>query len=62
MKKVCFIAVFVYVFIFQIQLFSQQFNYIDKNPTDIAYLRNKEERQPLVKVVYGRPNKSKRHV
>ena len=58
MKKVCFIAVFVYALFFQIQLFSQQFNYIDKTPTDIAYLRVNKVQEPLVKVVYGRPQKS----
>lgn len=58
MKKVCFIAVFVCAIIFQNQLFSQQFNYIDKTPTDIAYLRLDKVQQPLVKVVYGRPQKN----
>lgn len=61
MKKVCFITVFVCAFVFQNQLFSQQFNHIDKTPTDIAYLRQ-DEVQPLVKVVYGRPKKSKDEV
>lgn len=62
MKRVCFIAVFVYAFVFQNQLFSQQFNYIDKTPTDIAYLRNNKVQKPLVKVVYGRPQKSNNSV
>ena len=58
MKKVCFVAVFVCAFIFQNQLFSQKFNFLDNTPTDIAYLRVDDGKEPLVKVVYGRPLKN----
>lgn len=62
MKKVCFIAVFVCALFFQNQLFSQNFNHIDETPTDITYLRQNKVQEPLVKVVYGRPQKSGSHV
>jgi hypothetical protein len=57
MKKVCFIAVFVCVLLFQKQSIAQKFNILDKSPTDISYLRQNELSTPLVKVVYGRPQK-----
>ena len=57
MKKVCFIAVFVCALIFQNQSIAQKFNVLDKFPTDISYFRQDGLPSPLVKVVYGRPEK-----
>ena len=57
MKKVCFIAVFVCFVLFQNQSIAQKFKVLDKFPTDISYLRQNEASKPLVKVVYGRPQK-----
>jgi len=57
MKNIFFTTVFVFAFILQSQLYAQRFDQLDKDPTDISYLHNKKASQPLVKVVYGRPQK-----
>ena len=56
MKKVCFITVFVCVLLFQNQSIAQQFNILDKYPTDISYLLENKVDKPIVKVIYGRPS------
>ena len=62
MKKVFFTTVFVFAFILQNQLSAQSFDQLDKDPTDITYLRLKKASQPLVKVVYSRPQKDNEDV
>ncbi len=57
MKKIYLFTVFVGIFMFQNQLSAQKFNNLDKNPTDIAYLRKNNLSKPLVKVIYSRPQK-----
>ena len=57
MKKVYFIVMFGCALVFQNNIFAQRFNQIDKYPTDIAYLRKNKISKPIVKVVYGRPQK-----
>jgi len=58
MKKVYFTVVFVFVTILNTQTFAQSFQQVDKNPIDIAYLRKAKISKPLVKVIYGRPQKN----
>ncbi len=62
MKKVFFTTVFVFAFILQNQLSAQRFDQLDTDPTDITYLRLKKSSQPLVKVVYSRPQKNNEEV
>jgi len=57
MKKVYFTVVVVCALFLQNPVFSQRFDHIDKNPTDIAYWRKNKVSKPLVKVVYSRPHK-----
>ncbi len=58
MKKVYFTVVVVCALFLQIDIFSQRFDNIDKNPTDIAYWRKNKVSKPLVKVIYSRPHKN----
>ena len=62
MKKVYFTVVVVCALFLQNDLFSQRFDNIDKNPTDIAYWRKNKVSKPLVKVIYSRPHKSEEHI
>lgn len=41
---------------------AQKFDNLDSDPVDIAYLTTKKIPKPLVKVVYGRPQKESTHV
>ncbi len=62
MKKIYFTAV-CFMALFYTQLVtSQKFDQLDKNPTDISYLRQNKLEKPLVKVVYGRPQKTTNQV
>jgi len=62
MKKVYFTVVIVCTLFFQNDVFSQRFDQIDKNPTDIAYWRKNKVSKPLVKVIYSRPHKNEEKV
>ena len=42
--------------------FSQSFDKLDKAPVDIAYLTTRKFPSPLIKVVYGRPQKNSNKV
>lgn len=41
---------------------AQRFSPLDKNPTDIAYLRANNLSKPIIKVIYSRPLKSEAEV
>ncbi len=41
---------------------AQKFSPLDKNPTDIAYLRANKLSKPLIRVIYSRPIKSEAEV
>lgn len=56
MKKFYY-GVVLLCLLFNLDLAAQRFSPLDKNPTDIAYLRTNKLTQPLVKVVYSRPTK-----
>ncbi len=58
MKKVYFTVIIVCALSLQNNMFSQRFDKIDKNPTDIAYWRKNKVSKPLVKVIYSRPHKN----
>jgi len=58
MKRVYFIVLLICAFIFNNQIFAQSFDHVDKSPVDISYLRENKISKPLVKVVYGRPQKN----
>lgn len=62
MKRVYFTAIVVYALFLQNIMFSQSFDKIDDNPTDIAYWRKNKVSRPLVKVVYSRPHKNEDNV
>jgi hypothetical protein len=57
MKRVYFGAVLFCTVVFNNQISAQGFDQPDKNPIDISYLRQNNISKPLVKVIYGRPQK-----
>ena len=57
MKKYLIATIFVGVLLSSTSIYSQSFDRIDKDPVDIAYLTNEKMSEPLVKVVYSRPQK-----
>ena len=42
--------------------YAQKFDKPDKSPVDITYLTTRNVPKPLIKVVYGRPQKESDHV
>ncbi len=57
MKKVYFTAVILCAMFLSDYSQAQRFDQLDKNPIDIAYLRKNKISKPLIKVIYGRPQK-----
>lgn len=56
-------SIFLLVFIFlKNNISAQEFNDLDEAPQDIAYYRENMVTKPLVKVIYGRPQKGGREV
>jgi hypothetical protein len=49
-------------FIFSISVEAQNFQIVDKSPHDIVYYRKTNLMPPLVKVLYGRPQKEGREI
>ncbi len=62
MKKVYFTAVIFCAMFLSDQLNAQRFDQIDKDPVGISYLRKNKISKPLVKVIYGRPQKHEENV
>jgi hypothetical protein len=61
MKKLKLISLFAVLVIFSIATQAQTLPAFDKSPVDIAYLRQNGKRTaPIVRVVYGRPQKNSR--
>ena len=60
LKKTALLALFV-VFSFQ-SIQAQSFEPLDKAPHDISYLRTSRATTPIIKVIYGRPQKSESKV
>ena len=57
MNKIIFTTLFVGAILMSSDVGAQRFDQIDRVPMDITYLTTKNLRKPLVKVVYGRPQK-----
>ena len=57
MKKLFLTFGLLIVFVSFNGLNAQKFDHLDKEPTDIVYLRKNSNTKPLVKVVYSRPSK-----
>jgi hypothetical protein len=62
MKKVYFAAVIFCSMFLTDKSIAQSFDHLDKNPIDIAYLRKNNISKPLIKVIYGRPQKHEESV
>lgn len=64
MKKARLHTILFFVFAFFLSLTSsaQDFNEIDKSPHDIVYFRTNKISPPLIKVLYGRPQKNGREI
>lgn len=58
MKRNIFIITLFILFFVNSTISAQEFKGIDKNPHDIAYYRANKISPPIIKVLYGRPQKS----
>ncbi len=54
LKSLLFLAL---LFVFETSIVAQEFKDIDKVATDISYFRKSKVSTPIVKVIYGRPQK-----
>lgn len=65
MKKIALLKFnfyLVFVLVLTQEMNAQSFENLDKDPMDIAYLRKSRNMTPLVKVIYGRPQKTEQSV
>ncbi|MEN8186160.1 MAG: DUF2911 domain-containing protein [Bacteroidota bacterium] len=62
MKKMYLTIVIGLLFLSTNQSSAQDFQELDKSPTDIVYLRQNKLSPPLIKVIYGRPQKQSEKV
>lgn len=63
MKKSFLTAVFfITLFLCSVDSSAQKFSDIDKSPHDISYFKSKRNAPPVIKVLYGRPQKKGRRI
>lgn len=62
MKKKIFTSMLCYALLSSVMSYAQKFDNLDKAPVDITYLTTRKDPTPLVKVVYGRPQKESEKV
>lgn len=63
MKKSFLTALFfITLFLYNVDASAQKFSDIDKSPHDISYYKPKRNAPPVVKVLYGRPQKKGRRI
>lgn len=62
MKNLYLVFFVLLSFIFSTKLEAQNFQLVDKSPHDIVYYRKTNLMPPLVKVLYGRPQKNGREI
>ncbi|MFK7749525.1 MAG: DUF2911 domain-containing protein, partial [Kordia sp.] len=63
MRKHFFATGFLIItLLFSIDVAAQKFSDVDKSPHDISYYKAKRNAPPVVKVVYGRPQKKGRSI
>jgi hypothetical protein len=55
-------GVLVFTLLLSIDATAQKFSDIDKSPHDISYYKTKRNAPPIVKVLYGRPQKKGRRI
>ncbi|XLS30144.1 DUF2911 domain-containing protein [Flavobacteriaceae bacterium M23B6Z8] len=62
MKKMILLLTAIAVALVTQDISAQKFSGLDKSPHDIAYYRTQRSAPPLVKVIYGRPQKKGRKI
>jgi hypothetical protein len=63
MKKGFFATgILIVLLLFSVDISAQKFSDIDKSPHDISYFKSKRNAPPVIKVLYGRPQKKGRTV
>lgn len=63
MKKSFLTALFfITLFLCSVDASAQKFSDIDKSPHDISYFKSKRNAPPVIKVLYGRPQKKGRRI
>lgn len=60
--KLNYVFIILVLFVSNIELSAQQFNTVDRSPHDIAYYRPNKISPPIIKVLYGRPQKNGREI
>ncbi|MGH1386597.1 DUF2911 domain-containing protein [Kordia sp.] len=61
-KHILFTGFLIITLLFSVDVAAQKFSDIDKSPHDISYYKAKRNAPPVVKVVYGRPQKKGRSI
>lgn len=61
-KRFLATGLFIFALVFSINVSAQKFSDVDKSPHDISYFKAKRNAPPIVKVLYGRPQKKGRSV
>jgi len=61
-KNVLVSILLVVTLFFSIDVAAQKFSDIDKSPHDISYYKSKRNAPPVIKVIYGRPQKKGRRI
>ncbi|MCH2195937.1 DUF2911 domain-containing protein [Kordia sp.] len=61
-KNVLVSILLVVTLFFSIDVAAQKFSDIDKSPHDISYYKAKRNAPPVIKVIYGRPQKKGRRI
>ena len=62
MNQIKGLLLFAVCWLFLLPLHAQEFKGVDKSPHDIVYYRENKITPPLIKVLYGRPQKSGREI
>ncbi|MEM6721605.1 MAG: DUF2911 domain-containing protein [Bacteroidota bacterium] len=52
----------IFTLLFSIDVTAQKFSDVDKSPHDISYFKAKRNAPPVIKVIYGRPQKKGRRI
>lgn len=61
-KRFLATGILILTLLFSIDVSAQKFSDVDKSPHDISYFKSKRNAPPVIKVIYGRPQKKGRRI
>lgn len=61
-KRFLATGLFILIMLLSVDVSAQKFSDIDKSPHDISYFKDKRNSPPIIKVLYGRPQKKGRPI